>query len=557
MSTAKLTWPDVILFDWHGTLVDTHDAMFAAMEEVLSQFEELGLVRHLLPEDQCRTADDIRLVRYIRIYRHLHPTILAERRISRTEIFNAIFGENEEAKQIAHEAYNACYARHFGEVHPYQAGITEYLTALRKLGIRTGVATNRSRAFLDAELKQVEGGAWQALLDVIRCADDVARYKPHPDVIHAALEALGHRHGPVWYVGDSRMDMLTAHNARVTPLFYNGAWWDEDWIADHLMSEARTRPARILPDFEALMATLESVASEAQREALNRERPPAAPPPPAPPPRQEPDWHPAIAKLQVPRAILFDWHATLADTLDAMYNAVDDLLEELEELDLLDRLVPEGKSRSPEDAKLVAYVREHYSLHPKVKADRKISRTDIFEVLFGDDEEAKQIAHRRFNFHYRNYFGNVLPFEPGIREMLTALRELPILTGVMTNRDREFFEHELQAIDGTGWAHFFDCWVCGDDTERRKPHPDPLFKACEMLDIPPGRDVWYVGDSTTDIIAASRAGMTGVFYNGAQWDQRWLNTIFPRSERFPWAPDVVVNSFSEFWAMLLTCMSGP
>ncbi|RMF15841.1 MAG: HAD family hydrolase, partial [Gammaproteobacteria bacterium] len=85
MKQTHLTFPDVILFDWHGTLVDTHDAMFAAMEEVLAQFEELGLLPHLLPEDQCRTADDVKLVRYIRIYRHLHPTILAERRISRTE----------------------------------------------------------------------------------------------------------------------------------------------------------------------------------------------------------------------------------------------------------------------------------------------------------------------------------------------------------------------------------------------------------------------------------------------------------------------------------------
>ena len=74
--------PSVLIFDWHGTLVDTHDAMFSAMEEMLPQLEELGLVEQLLPEDQCRTEDDARLVRYIRIYRRLHPRILAERRVS-------------------------------------------------------------------------------------------------------------------------------------------------------------------------------------------------------------------------------------------------------------------------------------------------------------------------------------------------------------------------------------------------------------------------------------------------------------------------------------------
>ena len=52
------------------------------------------LVERLLPEDKCRTSDDARLVRYIRIFRRLHPRILAERRVSRTDIFNAIFGDD-------------------------------------------------------------------------------------------------------------------------------------------------------------------------------------------------------------------------------------------------------------------------------------------------------------------------------------------------------------------------------------------------------------------------------------------------------------------------------
>src|SRR3569833_4517195 len=90
-----------------------------------------------------------------------------------------------------------------------------------------------------------------------------------------------------------------------------------------------------------------------------------------------------------PKIILFDWHATLADTLDAMYHAVDDVLPHLAEMGLLERLVKPEQSKTMEDAKLVKYIREHRQLRPKIKADRKISRTDIFEVLFGADEAAK------------------------------------------------------------------------------------------------------------------------------------------------------------------------
>lgn len=225
-------------------------------------------------------------------------------------------------------------------------------------------------------------------------------------------------------------------------------------------------------------------------------------------------------------------------------------------MELLEHLVTPEQCKSPEDIKLVNYVREHLSLHPKIKLDRKISRTDIFEVLFGDNEIAKKKAHQGFNHHYRNYFGTALPFEPKVRDVLQGLRKLGLTLGIITNRDREFFTHELATIDGNGWADLFAMDVCGDDTERRKPHIDQIVKAAEKLQCPLNRELWYVGDSTTDVIAAKSAGITSVFFNGALWDQPWLNKIFPGSARYPHKPDVVVNDFSEFWAMVLACRNA-
>jgi len=40
----------------------------------------------------------------------------------------------------------------------------------------------------------------------------------------------------------------------------------------------------------------------------------------------------AARALVAPRVVLFDWHATLVDTLDAMYHAVDDMLPKLPDL---------------------------------------------------------------------------------------------------------------------------------------------------------------------------------------------------------------------------------
>lgn len=247
----------------------------------------------------------------------------------------------------------------------------------------------------------------------------------------------------------------------------------------------------------------------------------------------------------VPTVLLFDWHATLVDTHDAMYYAVNDVLPKLEELGLMNRIIAAEDCKTIDDAKLVIYVRQYLKLHPKVVEARKISRTDIFEILFGADEEAKQIAHQEFHHAYRNHYGRVTPFEETFPEVLAELNKMGLLLGVLTNRDREFMEHEIDAVGESGWRHFFATMVCGDDVAQRKPAPDSIFKALENLASKPGPGTWYIGDSTTDTIAAKRAGVTSIFFNGAGWDQTWLDKIFPDTIRHPYKPDAVVNSSLE------------
>jgi phosphoglycolate phosphatase len=262
----------------------------------------------------------------------------------------------------------------------------------------------------------------------------------------------------------------------------------------------------------------------------------------------------AARTLAAPRVVLFDWHATLVDTLDAMYHAVDDVLPRLPELGLLEKLVPHDLCKTPEDARLVDYVREHRRLHPKIKADRRISRTDIFEVLFGADEDAKHTAHEAFNDAYRHHYGEVHPYEGGELELLTEMNDLDVRLGILTNRDREFFEHEFALVDGGAWLELFDVTVCGGDTYRRKPNPEPILKALDALDARPGPDCWYLGDSTTDVVAAKRAGITSVFFNGTGWEHEWINKIFPGTEAHPHQPDAIVDSFREFRWLVEECL---
>ncbi|MEQ3635239.1 HAD-IA family hydrolase [Alcanivorax sp.] len=257
--------------------------------------------------------------------------------------------------------------------------------------------------------------------------------------------------------------------------------------------------------------------------------------------------------LQLPHArpdtILIDWHATLVDTHDAMYHAVDDILPQLQSLGLGDRLLDPDESKTIEDAKLLIYVKNHHRLHPKIVTQRKISRTDIFEVLFGDDQDAKSRAHHAFDQAYRKYVAEVHPLEADIRQQLEHLRELGVKIGLISNRKREFLEHELALVDGNGWEDLFDVVVCGNDVEERKPSPQMLLKALAILDKEPAESCWYVGDSTTDVIAAKEACVTSIFYNGAGWGQAWLDKIFPHTVKHPHRPDAVINSIAELTSL--------
>ncbi len=254
-----------------------------------------------------------------------------------------------------------------------------------------------------------------------------------------------------------------------------------------------------------------------------------------------------MPRLGVPRALFFDWHGTLADTFVAMYRAVEEMLSELGALGLDARLLPPGGTRLPEHEALVAHVRAHRNLPAEVKRARRISRTEIFEILFGADADAKHAAHDAFDRCYARHVGAVHPFEPGVRAMLGRLRAAGLRTGLLTNRRRALFGGELRRVDGSGWEDLFDVLVCGDDVPRRKPAPDMVLRALDELGLRAGPEVWFIGDSTTDVIAARQAGVRAIFYNGARWDPLQLVRIFPPEH----PPDAITADFSALETLAL------
>jgi phosphoglycolate phosphatase len=115
----------------------------------------------------------------------------------------------------------------------------------------------------------------------------------------------------------------------------------------------------------------------------------------------------------------------------------------------------------------------------------------------------------------------------GIAEVLDAIEAAGSRWGIVTNKPHYL---ALGVVASMGWTERSAVLIGGDSLPRKKPDPDQLFHACEILGVPPG-DCVYVGDDERDIVAARNAGMKSVAalwgYRGAHEDPRdWKPDAF-------------------------------
>lgn len=104
------------------------------------------------------------------------------------------------------------------------------------------------------------------------------------------------------------------------------------------------------------------------------------------------------------------------------------------------------------------------------------------------------------------YQGSASALIPGTREALAQIRERSLVQGIVSSGDGGRVRSELQALDLAG---LFAVLVCGGDTARRKPDPEPLNVALDRLAVAP-KDAVYVGDSPEDVQMARAAGVFSV-----------------------------------------------
>lgn len=98
-----------------------------------------------------------------------------------------------------------------------------------------------------------------------------------------------------------------------------------------------------------------------------------------------------------------------------------------------------------------------------------------------------------------------IPWRPGARELLLAVREAGIRTALVTMSVHRMAAYVASAIGFDA----FDAIVAGDDVTNSKPHPEPYLRAAELLEVAADQCV-ALEDSPPGLASAIAAGTTAI-----------------------------------------------
>lgn len=180
----------------------------------------------------------------------------------------------------------------------------------------------------------------------------------------------------------------------------------------------------------------------------------------------------------MPDAIFFDLDGTLLDTAPDLTAAMNEVLRELARPTLTSaQLIPfisAGTEGMLKGALHLTSSDPNYPLYKKKFLDYYAALPEHHTVMF-----------------------------PGISEILQQLQIQNVPWGIVTNK-----QHHLAKLHIARFALLADnpCLIGGDTASKAKPHPEPLWAACKILNVEPARSI-FIGDAHVDILAGKAAGM--------------------------------------------------
>lgn len=200
--------PRAILFDWDNTLVDSWAVIHHAMTVT---FHAMGQRPWTLEECQRKVRKSAR------------------------DSFPELFGARaEEAAQVFYRTYEA---DHLAQLRPLPGAEAMLRSLAAADDLLLGVVSNKRGHLLRLEAAEL---GWDRYFGPLVGATDAEKDKPAREVVDFALAGSGISAGQdVWFVGDTDIDVLCAHNSGCTAILVRAeppaaGEFDELELADHV-----------------------------------------------------------------------------------------------------------------------------------------------------------------------------------------------------------------------------------------------------------------------------------------------------------------------------------
>lgn len=207
-------------------------------------------------------------------------------------------------------------------------------------------------------------------------------------------------------------------------------------------------------------------------------------------------------------AVFFDFDGTLFDTWPALQQALENTFTMC------------YSENAPDFSKLKPFL--------------SLPRNLLLKKALGKSPSIDEIDYY-LNIYQHLMIEQIKPYE-GVIKLLSTLSIRKIIWGVITNKSEihlDIFKRKLPYLNKA------DCIICPESVINKKPHPEPLLKACTLTNTKPENAI-YVGDTASDIQAAKSCGMSSAF---ACYGYSTVLTEIPK-------PDHKINQIKELYAIL-------
>lgn len=192
------------IFDLDGTLLDTLGDLHASVNFALREFA--------FPE---RTIDEVR--------RFIGNGVVKLMERSTPD------GTDEITQKACLDVFRAHYLEHMSDTTAPYANVIDMLKNLREKGIKIAVVSNK----LHTAVEELCESYFTGLIDKAVGVSVEAERKPSPVNVIRTAEIFGAELRECIYIGDSEVDVQTAHNANVKCIGITWGFRDRDCLLDN------------------------------------------------------------------------------------------------------------------------------------------------------------------------------------------------------------------------------------------------------------------------------------------------------------------------------------